>query len=338
MPAVRACGLLVTHTIVFAGPIAAEVAKVPWASVVLAPMVFLSGFDPPVLPPAPWLRHARGWLGPWFWRALLSAGKARVRRWTRPVGDFRKECGLEPRHAPLFEDAYAGDLVLAMFDPIFGAPQPDWPGNVAQTGFVFLDDTQDASGIDPALNAFLDAGEPPVVFTLGSSAVNDAGRFYEVSLQVTKDLGRRAVLLIGEDPRNVPEGPLPPGVATAPYAPFSELFPRAAAVVHQGGVGTTAQGLRAGVPALVVPWAHDQHDNADRVTRLGMGATVSRHSYNPAVVGRALRSILDDPACAARAAEVGRKIRAHDGVAAACDALADVLRHRDRRADGLVRA
>ena len=89
---------------------------------------------------------------------------------------------------------------------------------------------------------FLDAGPLPLVFTLGSSAVVDAGPFYDHSATAAKLLGRRAVLLVGKDPRNRP-ATLPDGIVAFDYAPFSELFPRAAAIVHQGGIGTTAQAM-----------------------------------------------------------------------------------------------
>jgi len=92
----------------------------------------------------------------------------------------------------------------------------------------------------------------PLVFTLGSSAVVDAGPFYENSVAATKLLGRRAVLLVGKDPRNRPAS-LPDGVVAFAYAPYSELFPRAAAIVHQGGIGTTAQAMRSGRPCWSCP-------------------------------------------------------------------------------------
>ncbi len=212
--------------------------------------------------------------------------------------------------------------VLALFSEVLGAPQPDWPPQAVQTGFAFFD-RQDGRGLDPDLSRFLDAGEPPIVFTLGSSAVMDAGRFYEESVAASRRLGRRAVLLIGElaADRNRPRDPLPEGVAAFGYAPYSELFPRAAAIVHQGGVGTTGQALRSGRPMLVVPWGHDQPDNAHRVARLGVARTIPRHRYSAATASEALRRLLDDPSYSTRAAEVGRRVRDEPGASAACDAI-----------------
>jgi UDP:flavonoid glycosyltransferase YjiC (YdhE family) len=175
--------------------------------------------------------------------------------------------------------------------------------------------------LSPELSRFLDAGPPPVVFTLGSSAVMDAGRFFEESLDAARAVGRRAVLLVGRDPRNRSLTPLPDSAIAVEYAPYSAVLPRAAAVVHQGGVGTTAQALRAGRPMLVVPWSHDQPDNAERVRRLGVGLTVSRARYRAATAAAALRRLLGEPPFGERAAEIGRLVRAEDGAADACDAL-----------------
>jgi UDP:flavonoid glycosyltransferase YjiC (YdhE family) len=147
-----------------------------------------------------------------------------------------------------------------------------------------------------------------------------AGGFYHASAEAASRLGRRAVLLVGRDPRNLPER-LPDGVAAFEYAPYSELLPRAAAVVHQGGVGTTAQTLRAGVPMLVMPFSHDQPDNAARAQRLGVGRSIGRHRYTVANVVAELKPLLRDPAYARSAREVGALIRREDGVARACEVI-----------------
>jgi rhamnosyltransferase subunit B len=163
---------------------------------------------------------------------------------------------------------------------------------------------------------FLNAGPPPLVFTLGSSTVLDAGPFYDHSATAAKVLGRRAVLLVDKDSRNRP-ATLPEGVVAFDYAPFSELFPREAAIVHSGGIGTTAQAMRSGRPMLVMPYAHDQPDNAERVTRLGIARTLSRQRYYPTRAAADLRHLLDNPAYSQRASAIGAKVRQEDGVRAA---------------------
>jgi UDP:flavonoid glycosyltransferase YjiC (YdhE family) len=126
------------------------------------------------------------------------------------------------------------------------------------------------------------------------------------------------------DSRNRPQS-LPDGVVAFDYVPFSELFPRAAAVVHHGGIGTTGLAMRAGCPTLVMPCAWDQEDNAERAARLGIARTIPRRSYTPARVATELRRLLDDPAYARRAAEVAVQVRKEDGVRVACEALSALL-------------
>jgi UDP:flavonoid glycosyltransferase YjiC (YdhE family) len=241
---------------------------------------------------------------------------------TAPLRRFRAELGLPPSaDDPLFEGQYSPALNLALFSKVLAAPQPDWPGNTVVTGFPFFDRGEQGEGMGDDLRQFLDAGPPPVVFTLGSSGVYTAGDFYRESAAAAGRLGVRAVLLIGTDERNRPDRTLPENIFVAEYAPYSELFPRAAAVVHQGGVGTTGQGLRAGVPMLVVPFSHDQPDNADRVCQLGVARTVPRRRYSATRAAFELRRLLGDRRYAERAATVGKVVRAEDGVGAACEAI-----------------
>jgi len=134
-------------------------------------------------------------------------------------------------------------------------------------------------------------------------------------------LGVRAVLLIGSDERNRPAEALPESICVAQYAPFSALFKRAAMVVHQGGVGTTAQCLRAGKPMLIMPYSHDQPDNGRRMRRLGVARVIQRGKYTPLRVARLLQSMLEDPSLARRAAEVAGQLAHEDGIGTACDAL-----------------
>jgi UDP:flavonoid glycosyltransferase YjiC (YdhE family) len=324
---------LVSHMLTFITRLVAEKKGIPWASTFLQPLGFFSVYDPPVLPQAPFLAKLR-FLGPAFHRPLFWCAKRSVRSWSEPWHRLRAEVGLPPiSESPLFEGQYSPSLVLAMFSKLLADRQPDWPQHTVITGFPFYD-RDGEGGMPPELAHFLDAGPPPLVFTLGSSAVVDAGPFYEHSIAAAKLLGRRAVLLVGNDPRNRPES-LPDGVVAFAYAPYSELFPRAAANVHQGGIGTTAQAMRSGRPMLVMPYAHDQPDNAERVRRLGIARTIARQRYTPARVAAELRHLLDNPLYSQRAAEVGAEIGQEDGVAAACDALSGLLKAASPAGAGL---
>ena len=241
----------------------------------LAPFSFFSAFDPPVLPPYPKL--ARADKAPGMGRAMRRLARFVTRKWPEPIYELRRELGLPPGPNPIFDAKHSPNLVLALFSRVLGTEQKDWPANTLITGFCFYDADAGNAALPAQLEEFLAAGEPPVVFTLGSAAVLAAGDFYEQSARAAKKLGVRAVLLIGSDPRNDPRNrphpqELPDSICVAEYAPYSGLFPRASLVVHQGGVGTTAQCLRAGRPMLIMPYSHDQPDNARRMKPHGRGA------------------------------------------------------------------
>jgi rhamnosyltransferase subunit B len=213
--------------------------------------------------------------------------------------------------------------VLAMFSSAFAAPQPDWPPNTVVTGFPKYDGLAAGAPLPAGLQEFLAADEAPIVFTLGSSAVLDPGSFYEESAQAAGRLNRRAVLLLG---RNPPPAKLSDAVATAGYARFSELFPRASAVVHQGGIGTIGQALRAGRPMLVMPYNFDQPDNAARIARLGVGQVIRRSQYQQSRVARRLREILETPSYAHQASRLSQAVGQEDGAVTAAEAIETLLR------------
>lgn len=309
--------LVVLHPMVFAARLAAEAMKIPWVFTQLAPMGFFSAYDPPVLTVAPFLAHLR-LLGPAFFGPLLRIAKGSVRPWTEPYQKLRSELGLPPSGDPMFDGAYSPELVLALFSKALGNRMPDWPEQTVITGFPFYDGEDTA--LAPELEAFLDTGEPPIVFTLGTSAVLDAGSFYRESAKAAEMLGRRAVLLVGKEPTNVPAA-LPSTILAIDYAPFSLLFPRSAAIVHQGGVGTTGQAMRSGKPMLVMPYAVDQPDNAERVRRLGIASVLARKAFSSAAAARELDTLLRDARYQQAAARVSLEVASEDGAAAACDHL-----------------
>lgn len=316
--ATRDADLLVTHMITYAGPVLAQKTGLPWISTVLAPATLLSAYEPMVLPQMPGLAKLLR-LSPLFSRAFFSFVKRMSEKWVEPVYKLRADLGLPRGLNPIFDGQYSPALNLALFSKVLGQPQPDWPPNTRVTGFPFYD-KRDETRISPELEVFLDAGSPPIVFTLGSSAVFVADDFYRESIAAARKLRRRAVLLIGDE-RNRPRGSLPDGIVAFDYAPYSQILPRAAVIVHQGGVGTTGQALRAGVPTLIVPFNHDQPDNASRVSQLRVGRTITRTSYTAANAARELARLLNDESYARRAAEIARQVRSENGASDAADAI-----------------
>ena len=312
--------LLLLGELNYAGPIVAEVTGIKWASYVLAPLSFFSAFDPPVLPPYPKLAKADKKV-PGFGRVIKRVARFVSRKWPEPIYELRSELGLPRGENPLFDAKHSPYLVLALFSRVLGEAQKDWPSHTVITGFAYYDADAGNAKLPPNLEEFVASGEPPMVFTLGSAAVLAAGDFYDVSAQAAIELRTRAVLLIGSDPRNKPKHDLPASICAAEYAPFSALFSRASLVVHQGGVGTVGQCLRAGKPMLIMPYSHDQPDNARRMKRLGVAKVIQKASYTPEKVTRKLRKMFDDPELAEKARVVAAQLQAEDGVKTACDAL-----------------
>jgi UDP:flavonoid glycosyltransferase YjiC (YdhE family) len=312
--------LLVTHPITFAGPLVAEQARLPWLSTVLAPLSLFSAHDPPVLPTAPKLNDVP-LVGPWLAHAILTLARPTLRRWVEPVAQLRAELGLPPGRHPMLEGQFSPHGTLALFSRVLAAPQPDWPPSTTVTGTVFFNE---ASPLEPKLAEFLAAGEPPVVFTLGTSAVGAAGRFYHESAAATAKLGVRAVLLTGGFVQNRPDD-LPPNVLLVDRAPHELLFPRASLIVHQCGAGTTGQALKSGKPTLLVPHGHDQFDNARRVRNLGVARVVLPKEYRAERVARDLRALLDDAGYRERAAATAAIVRSEGGAEAAADVIEHVL-------------
>lgn len=308
---------IISGELVFATQILAEKHNLRWAMAVLQPSSFFSVYDPSVLAPLPFTKYLHK-APTFFHRLLLGIGKKTSKSWGQPIADFRRELGLPELNEPLFHDKYSPYLNLAMFSKVIGTPQKDWAKNTLQTGFVFYDKQQHDATAPTELKAFLDDGEPPIVFTLGSAAVLNAGNFYEESIEAVRQLGKRAVLLIG---KNELRQKLPPNIAAFNYAPYSEILPHAACVVHQGGIGTTAQVLRAGVPQLVMPYSFDQPDNAARVERLGVARTIGRNDFNAVRAVKLLEDLLSNSNYFQRAKVIAQQIQSEDGLKKSCDAI-----------------
>lgn len=315
--------LFISTEVVFPARSVMEKTGIKWITTTLAPGTFLSAYDPFVPPTAVWMRHFR-FLGKHFHAAMFGLVRKIINSWFEPYREFRRSLGLNEDHDPLF-DGKSELLNLAMFSRVLGRPQPDWAKSTLQTGFCFYDGKDDLGAMDENLKKFLDAGEAPIVFTLGSAAVMDARDFFEQSARAAEILGKRAVLLYGifNEPPKIARHE---NVAAFPYAPYSQIFPRAAAVVHQGGIGTTSQVLRAGVPHLFMPYSHDQPDNAARCERLGVAKIVARENYSGETAAKKLRELLDNKSYKQKAVEAAKIVQSEHGTKVACDAIEEILK------------
>jgi UDP:flavonoid glycosyltransferase YjiC (YdhE family) len=320
LAAVRADGgadLLITHQVPITGPLVAQATGVEWVSGVLLPMAFLSDYDPATPPQAPWIQKVAA-LHPAIAGLLHKGARRMTRKWAEPVDRLRESLGLPPGGHPVFEGQHSPALVLALFSRVLTEKQPDFPPQTVITGFPFYD-AADERPPEPELLQFLDAGEPPIVFTLGSSAVWIADDFYTTAIEVVRTLGRRAVLLAGDEAAGLRASGLPDTIAAFGYAPHSLVMPRGSAIVHQGGVGTTGQALRSSRPQLVVPFGQDQPDNARRCVRLGVARTIARSAFRRDRVASELEQLLGNGDYARRAGEVAAIVRSEEGTKTACD-------------------
>jgi UDP:flavonoid glycosyltransferase YjiC (YdhE family) len=323
--AARRADLLITHQLAIAGPLVAATNGIPWVSVALSPIAFASGdrlltfesppggyrFTPTVY--KLYLRH-------------INEMEQASRILTIQVQRFRGLRGLAAGKKALLEDHHSPHLVLAAFSPAFAAPQEHWPPQTRVSGFPVDEQLTGSAALPPGLERFLSEGPPPIVFTLGSPSVLDDGSFRFNSVAAAKLLGRRALLLGALPGHTYPDDR---DVMSVEFAPHGEVLPRAAAMVHHGGIGTTAAAMRAGCPMLVLPGlgSCDMSENAARVAGLGVARLLTLDEYNVFTAVAELGQLLSDPSYAERAAEVSRVVRAEDGVGSACDAVEQFL-HR----------
>lgn len=313
LSAAKDADFLGAHPIYYPAPLVAEKLRLPWAAMLLQPLALFSASDPSMLPILPaTLQHLVFTLGAFATRPLV-----------RPIHRLRADLGLPAtsKH-PMFGAQYSPRLNLALFSPLLAPPQTDWPAATIATGFPFFDDGNSAEEKQStSLQEFLEAGPPPLIFTLGSTAVDLSVQFYLDSFVAAQTLGYRAIFLASAEAVQQLRSPLPTGMLALRYAPHGALFPRAAAIIHSGGIGTTAQALRSGQPQLVVPFGFDQPDNARRVVRLGVGRTLPHRHYNAARAAQLLRTLLSDVTMARRAADIGRQVQFENGAVTAADAI-----------------
>ena len=307
----HACGgtdVLVSVTLALAAPLVAARTGIPWLSAAFQPAMLYSAEDPPRLPMLPF---RKGW--PQYNAWVLDSAKKGVESWVAPLRAYRRAAGLGeyPDH-PVFRGQHSPRGVLALYSPMFGALPADAPAHTVQTGQVLQ------SGGPPLpqeIADFLDAGPSPIVFTLGSASAHAARRFFIDSAHHARRLGRRALLLTG-GPKNSAALLAGPDLLAAAVAPYHAVFPRACAVVHQGGIGTIGLAVAAGTPMVLVPFSHDQPDNSARAARAGVARVVPRWSYRLRGAS-AIAATLDDGAMAAAVQAAAPRIVAENGAAVA---------------------
>lgn len=282
----------------------------------LAPSNLPTVHDPLTIGPRripPWMPFA---LRRWLWR---RAGKSVIDPVTLPdINEGRRQRRLPAVRSLLTWMFTVPDLSIALFPEWFARTQPDWPRPLLRAGFL-LYDPDPGRAIDPELARFLDAGHAPIAFTPGTGN-RQAARYFQCALAAARALGRRAIFLTRH--REQLPADLPAGVLWRDYVPLAALLPRVAALVHHGGIGTTAEALHTATPQLVVPFAHDQFDNAARVEALGAGLVLPAARLDAARLERSLGRLLSSADIMAQCESVALRFGEGAAIDAVCAALA----------------
>jgi rhamnosyltransferase subunit B len=270
----------------FAAHTAHEKLGFPFITIHLQPAAFRSVHEFPLLPIS---------LPPFAIRGLFSLIDAFVldKLFAPNINRFRQSLGLPPIKKIFGGWMHSPQLNLGLFPEWFAQLQPDWPPQTRLTSFVYYDKQNGSEGLPEDLETFLSAGSAPIIFTAGT-AMKHAEKFFLDCVGACQLLGQRGILLT-QHPEQLPDE-LPTGIQQFAYLPFSKILPRALALVHHGGIGTTAQAIAAGIPQVIRPMAHDQPDTAARVEKLGVGVSLSPQKFNAASLAEKLNALVTSQA------------------------------------------
>ncbi len=320
--AIDGADLVLTHPVQLAGPIAAEAAGVPWATVSVFPGLLPTAHFPPQF--VSW--SPPGVAGRLVNRGAWLAGRAvTFGLFNRGINAARRQRGLAPLRQAFIEQSLAplGAVVLcsAAYEPV----APDWPSTVTMSGFVRFDQPA-ALGTPDDVDAYLAAGPPPIVITLGASSSLDPGTFWDDAAAVVDELGERAVFLIAQDDHRT--GRLVGRDGVWAYVPLSAVLPHARAVVHHGGFGTVVETIHAGIPSVTLPRAFDQLHHGDRLRDLGVGSVIPWHRVTRDRLRSALEGVLSSATMATKAGALAQTLSSENGAARAGDAVEALLRLR----------
>ena len=282
-----------------------ELTGIPWITATIFAMEFPHvGIPLPDPPP--------------YWPILIEARNA-----------ARAELGLPAVPPDGWKDRYwSRRLVLVASSPHFSRPQLHDHPQAVMTGFWFDGEDAQSSLIDPALRGFLDAGPPPLVLTYSSQPLRDPAAVLGAHVEAARRLGLRLVIQrgwAGFDPAMLAGRWDRRSVHFADHVPHDLLFRRALAVIHHGGIGSTAQALRQGRPALVEPHCNDQFFNAARIHELGAGTMLLPDQLTADAVEEALATAVLTPAARGRAEDLRQSIAAEDGLETAYGWIASIL-------------
>lgn len=308
--------LVIASALAIGARIAHETLGVPVVSVHLTPIMFVSRDAPPRLPFVAMPSRLPASLKMKLQTGLYTAFIAPL---IKPeLNRFRRSLGLEPKRK-IRKWWHSSQRMLLLFPDWFAPRQADWPAQSVQLDFPRADMYGASSAqLDPALDAFLGAGEPPVAITFGSARLRTAS-LYKAAIEACARSGRRCLVLSHQ--KITPPKGLEGRAFFSTYAPLGKVLPRCAALIHHGGVGTVSQAFAAGAPQVVVPMAFDQFDHAARVRRLGCGTSAPRALFTARRAAAALDEVLGSPAVAEACRSVAARTSRADVIAEACDRI-----------------
>ncbi len=255
---------------------------------------------------------------PMRWRPALW--RFVERGWIDPVAMTQLNAARTALGLPGVNTSFLGylesqpDLVVTLFPAWFGPAMPDWPQPLLSGDFQLFD-AASTSQFTPELSAFLAAGDKPLVFTPGTGH-RHAEAFFAHALDAVTRLGARAVFLTSH--RAQVPAQLPASVLWQPYVPLSGLLPHVKAFIHHGGIGSTAEALRAGTPQVVAPFAWDQFDNGARVAELGVGEVIFARRLSSRKLVKAIRAVTTSEQLRTRCAEVRQRFTQRQDPAMLC--------------------
>jgi len=326
---------VVTHPLAQGARLAAEKLQLAHIGVALSPFSFMSEYDGPVFPSsADFSRRVRrcGRLGG---KLLVMLARHAQRRSRQTIDAMRERLEL-PRAQPhpTFGSVNPRDLFLGLYSPVLGPVRPDYPPRSAIVGFPDISGSDRPEKVPVQLQQFLDAGSPPIVFTLGTAGVYDSEAFVVECDRVAARLRIRAVIIVA-DPR-VPQfsGTVSDNSIVCGYAPYDEVFARAAGIVHHSGIGTIALALRSGRPQLGTWAIGDQPNNAVRLAQLGVGPELALKRYLAGHAEKTVISLLQTELYRERARELALRVNAEEDGAAVAARLIEAelqLRLRNRK-------
>jgi rhamnosyltransferase subunit B len=317
--------VLVANPAIFAASLVHETMRCPLVSVILQPWMIYSAVEPPVMPVFRLPRWAPRFMHALYFQAIGLTVSALV---GPTLNRVRRSLGLKPMRR-IIRNWFSRQLVVGMFPDWFGPRQEDWPPQIKLVGFPRFDAVLNRA-LPPGLHEFLTVPKPTVVFTFGSGMMHGATLFDAVS-RVCSKLNVQGIFINRFQSPSVPAH-----IFHSTFLPFREIFPECAAVVHHGGVGTTAEAFAAGTPQLILPLGFDQLDNGVRVKKLGAGLHLtSKHNWPARATPlreREINEIIDGLSLVLKAEyklgakAVGRRVREQDGLQGAADAIETLFR------------